>query len=270
MILRRLISVAVLVISAISIAVTADQSPIVPARDLVKAVAANELGDRVQQRKWMYVIEKRIGNQTVTEEQVETTQGPIYRVLAIDGAQLTPEQRQKDDARIGSLLHDASQQAKLKQQQDDDEKKLENMMRIMPDAFLYEYDGVDGKLVCLKFRPDPNYDPPTYEARVVHSLAGTMLIDPEQKRLAKLSGQVLNQVDFGFGLLGHIDKGGTIEVGRVQVGPAQWKTALINIRLSGRMILFKTVDKQESETRSNFRAVSGNLSLLAARELLDR
>jgi hypothetical protein len=259
----------VLATTAISPAVIADQTSVVPARDLVKAVAANELGDRVQQRKWMYVIEKRVGNQTITEEQVETTQGPIYRVRAIDGARLSPDQRQKDDARISSLLHDAGLQAKLKQQQDDDEKKLENMMRIMTDAFLYDYDGTDGKLVRLKFRPDPHYDPPTFEARVVHSLAGTMLIDPEQKRLAKLSGEVINQVDFGFGFLGHIDKGGTIEVGRVQVGPAQWKTALINIRLSGRMILFKTVDKQENETRSNFRAVSGNLTLLAARELLE-
>ena len=267
MISRCLFTAAVLALAA---GAPADQAPLVPARDLIKTVAANELKDRVQQLKWIYVIEKRVGNQTVTEQQVETTQGPLYRVRAIDGRPLTADQRQKDDARIAGLFNDPSQQRKLKQQQDDDEKKLENLLRVMPDAFLYEYDGMDGPFVRLTFHPDPNYNPPSYESRVVHSLAGTVLIDPQEKRLAKLSGQIMHQVDFGFGFLGHIDKGGTIEIGRVQAGPTQWKTALINIQLSGRLVFFKTVDKQEYETRSNFRRVSDDLSLPAARELLGR
>lgn len=270
MILGRPISAAALVLSALVIGVAGDENPVVPARDLIKAVAANELADRVQQRKWTYLIDKRVGNQTITEEQVETAQGPLYRVRAVDGVPLTPTERQKDDERIDGLLRDPGRQLKIKQQQDDDEKKLENLLRVMPEAFLYEYDGVDGDLVRLKFRPDPNYDPQTYEARVVHSLAGIMLIDLQQKRLAKLSGQILNQVDFGFGFLGHIDKGGTIEVGRVRVGPEQWKTALINIQLSGRLVFFKTIDKQEYETRSNFRPLPSELSLSAGRELLGR
>jgi hypothetical protein len=35
-------------------------------------------------------------------------------------------------------------------------------------------------------------------------------------------------------------------MGRVQVGPSPWKTALINIQLSGRLVFFKTISKQES------------------------
>ena len=270
MILGHPISTAALVVSALVLGTPADPGPVVPARDLIKAVAANELMDRSQERKWMYLINKRVGNRTITEEQVETAQGPLYRVRAIDGVPLTRIERQKDDERIDGLLRDPSRQLQLKQQHDDDEKKLENLLRLMPEAFLYEYDGVDGSLARLKFRPDPNYDPQTYEARVVHSLAGTILIDLQQKRLAKLSGQILSQVDFGFGFLGHIDKGGTVEMGRVRVGPEQWKTALINIQLSGRLVFFKTIDKQEYETRSNFRAVPGDLSLSAGRELLGR
>jgi hypothetical protein len=80
----------------------------------------------------------------------------------------------------------------------------------------------------------------------------------------------MNRVEFGYGLLGHIDNGGRIEIGRVQVGPAQWKTAVINIQLSGRLVLFKTISKQEYETRSDFRAVSADLSLLEASRLLAR
>jgi hypothetical protein len=135
-------------------------------------------------------------------------------------------------------------------------------MCLMPEAFLYDYDGVEGNLVRLKFRPNSNYTPPDVRSPGVHSLAGTILIDSQQKRLAKLSGQLVNRVEFGYGLLGHIDNGGTIEIGRVQVGPSQWKTALINLQLSGRLVFFKTISKQHYETRSDVRAVSGDLFTL--------
>ena len=267
--LRRLIIAVVLVVSTAAPAqYRSSVVPAVPAGELINAVVANELRDREQLRKWMYVIEKREGNQSLTEEQVETKNGPLYRVLAMDGIPLTPDQREQDNARIQRLLHDTSQQSKLKQQYDGDEQKLEKLMRLMPQAFLYDYDGVDGNFVRLKFRPDPSYNPPDYEARVLHSLAGTVLIDAQQKRLAKLSGQLINGVNFGFGILGHIDNGGTIEIGRVQVGPSQWKTALLNIQLSGRLIFFKTINKQQYEVRSNFRAVPGDLSLSDANQLL--
>jgi hypothetical protein len=267
--LRPFIIAAMLVVSTVAPAqYQSSVVPLVPAGELINAVVANELKDREQQRKWMYAIEKREGNQSLTEEQVETRNGPVYRVLALDGVPLTPDQRQQDNARISRLLHDAGQQAKLKQQYEDDEQKLEKLMRVMPAAFLYAYDGVDGTFVRLKFRPDPSYQPPDYEARVVHSLAGTVLVDAQEKRLAKLSGQLINGVNFGFGIFGHIDAGGTIEVGRVQVAPSQWKTALLNIQLSGRLIFFKTINKQQYEVRSNFRAVPGDLSLSDANELL--
>jgi hypothetical protein len=268
----RLILVAALLLAPVVAA--QQQSPVVPAvtavpaGELIKVVIANELGDRTQQRKWMYVIERRVGSQSLTGEQVETPNGPLYRVLTMDGIPLTPDQRKKDDARIDRLLHDTGQQAKLKQQYDDDEQKLESLMRVMPAAFLYENDGVDGNLVRLKFRPNPDYDPPTYEARVVHSLAGIVLIDGQQMRLAKLSGQLVDRVEFGYGIFGHIDSGGTMEIGRAQVGPSQWKTSLFNIQLSGRMVFFKTISKQQYEVRSQFREVPRDLSLSQANKLL--
>jgi hypothetical protein len=264
--LRRLIIGLVLVVCITAAA--RDQSVRPSAAELINDVVANELTDRVQQRKWMYLIDKRQGKQTLTEEQVDTKDGPFYRLLAIDGTALDPSQRQQDSARMDRLLHDPSQQLKLKQGYDEDEQKLKKLMAVMPDAFLYNYDGIEGNLVRLKFRPNPNYNAPTYEARVAHSLAGTILIDPQQKRLAKLSGRLINRVEFGLGLFGHIDNGGTIEIGRAEVGPSQWKTALINIQLSGRLVFFKTISKQEYEARSDFRAVSGDLSLLEASRLL--
>src|SRR5579863_1443257 len=132
------------------------------ASEMVKAVVANELTDREQLLKWICLIEKRAGKETLTEEQVETRDGPLFRLLAIDGTALTPGQREEDDARIGRLMKDPSSLQKLKQAQGDDELKLQKMLSLMPDSFLYEYDGAEGSLVRVKFRPNPQYTAPTY------------------------------------------------------------------------------------------------------------
>ncbi len=238
--------------------------------DLVREVVTNELSDRLQQRKWLCLIDRREGTQTFTKQQVDTQDGPLYRLLAIEGVPLTPDQRQRDNARIDRLLRNRSQQLMVKQGHDQDEQQLEKLMALLPGTFLYAYDGVEGGLVRLTFHPNPNYNPPTYEARVVHSLAGTIVIDPQQKRLAKFSGRLIDRVDFAYGILGHIDAGGTVEIARMQVGPTQWKTALIDMQISGRLAFFKTISKQEHETRSNYRAVPDDLGLVEASRLLAR
>jgi len=237
------------------------------AGELVRTVVANELSDREKLRKWICMVEKRAGKQTLTEVQVETKEGPLFRLLAIDGITLNSDQRQQDDARIGKLMKDPRPLLKLKQAEDEDELKLQKLLGLMPQAFLFDYDGVEENLLRLKFRPNPDYSPPTYEARVIHSLAGTILIDSKQMRLARILGKLMNQVTFGFGLLGRIDSG-TLEFERVEVGPQQWKTAFINIHFSGRAVIFKTVNKDQYERRSDFRVVSSDLSLTEARDLL--
>jgi hypothetical protein len=243
------------------------QSPPPVAADLIKVIVANELTDRLELRRWMYSIEKHEGKQTLTEVQVETKDGPIERLVAIDGRPIDSSRLQQEDKRIARLLRDPSEQLKVKRAHDEDEQKLETLMRLMPEAFLYDYDGAEGNLVRIKFHPNPNYYPSTYEGRVVHSLAGTILINAQQKRLASLSGQLVSPVEFGYGLLGRIESGGTVKIGRLEVGTSQWKTALIDIRLSGRLVLFKTIDKQEYETRSDFRAIPGDLTLSQANDL---
>ena len=233
----------------------------------MSAVVANELTDREKLRKWFCLIEKRAGKQTLTEAQVETKEGPLYRLLAIDGAALNPDQRQQDDARIGKLMKDPRPLQKLKQSQEEDELKLQNLMSLMPEAFGFDYDGIEDNLLRVKFRPNPDYIPPTYEARVIHSLTGTILIDSEHKRLANFSGQMTSRVEFGYGLFGRIDSG-TVEIARVEVGPEQWKTVFINIHFSGRLPVFKTISKEQYERRSDFRTVSSDLSLSEAKDLL--
>jgi hypothetical protein len=142
----------------------ASQPPAEPPHDLVKDVVYNELQDRGRQSFWEYRIEKRIAQQSLTEEQVETQYGPIYRVIAKDGVLLDQVQRQQEDSRLDALLRN------LKNNYDKDEQRLERLMVLLPDAFVCEYDGEDGGNVRLTFRPNPLFKATTFEARIFHGV----------------------------------------------------------------------------------------------------
>jgi hypothetical protein len=63
----RRLAIALVLVVCIAAPARDHGSPM-PAAELINEVVANELTDRLQERKWMYVIDKREGKQTLTEE----------------------------------------------------------------------------------------------------------------------------------------------------------------------------------------------------------
>ncbi len=216
----------------------------------------------------MYHVSRVVEQQILTEIEIETKDGPVHRLLAINGTALNSTQRNQEAVRREELLRDPSHQFAVKKQYDADERRLENLVRLLPSAFLFQCDGWEGSYMRLSFRPDPAFVPTTMESKALQSMAGTILIDRQQKRLARMNGQLVENVDFGFGILGRLAKGGTFEIERTQVGSTHWKTNLVDIHVNGRMLPFKTISKQQHETRSDFEPVSSDLDLNQAERLL--
>ena len=244
--------------------------PAQPAADLVKDVAYNELHDREHVSFWRYRIEKTTAERTVTEQQVETAQGPIFRTIEIAGQPLDPEKKRQEDDRLQNLVRSPSAQRKNREQHEQDEDRLRRLIALMPQAFLFSYAGEPaGDRITLSFRPNPAFTPSTYEARVFHGLAGTVVVDVAAKRLVDLRGETTDRIDFGFGLLGHIEKGGRFEVKRAPVSPDHWKTQFVDVHLDGRLLFFKTISKDQRELRSGFSPVPADITLAQAAQLLN-
>jgi hypothetical protein len=139
---------------------------------------------------------------------------------------------------------------------------------VIPDIFLFEDHGKQGGLERLTFVPDPAYRPATYEETALHAMSGLVLIDLREKRLARFSGTLTQQVNFGYGLLGHINKGGTIEVNRVRLSPGLWGTSLFRTDFDGRFAIFKNINKHLDETRNDFEPVPPDTNMQRALERL--
>lgn len=143
-------------------------------------------------------------------------------------------------------------------------------MALLSDAFLYRYDGEENGCLRMRFRPDPSYAAHSIEARIFHAMSGTLWIDARHKRLARLDGQLQENVDFAFGLLGRLRKGGWFQLKRTQVSATGWKTERLEVHMSGRALLFKAISRETSELRGGFVAVPAGLTLAQGMTLLQQ
>ncbi len=240
-------------------------------KQLIKDVAYNEMRDRQRDSFWSYDIEQKIGQNTFIKRQVETKEGPLFRVLEENGKPLTDAESRREQERLNHLISNPGALARNREDHQQDEDRLQRLIKLMPEAFLYEQEGpASGDIITFRFHPNPAFTPPTYEARVFHGMAGTIEINQRLKRFVAMHGTVIDRIDFGFGLLGYVDKGGEFQIHRQQVSATRWKTDLVDVHVSGRVILFKSVSKDHHEVRSGFQAVPTDISLNDAKHFLDQ
>jgi len=240
------------------------------AKELVADACYNELHQRQHKALWASRVERRTGGHVYREEEIEAAEGPVRRLQAVDGHEPSPSQRKQDDDRLQHLMQNPKARLTLKKNRETDEKKFDDLLRVIPDAFLFEDEGRQGGMEKLAFRPNPTYSPATYEEAVLHRMSGVILIDLQEKRLAHLSGTLAHQVSFGYGLIGHVNKGGTIEVSRIRLSSGRWKTSSARINLEGRFVFFKTISEQVDETHFEFEPVAPDMTIQRAVEQISR
>jgi hypothetical protein len=242
----------------------------IPAGQLVREVVYNELNDHQTHGYWRYWVERHIAHETRLEEQVETAQGPVTRLALTNGQPASAESRRQDEERLQHLLASPSEQARHLQEYEEDEKRIGRILALLPDAFLYEYDGEENGCYRLRFHPNPDYPPHSIEARIFHAMTGTLWVDARMKRLARLDGRVAENIDFGYGILGRLYQGGWFQLQRVQVSPTDWKTERLEVHMMGRALLVKSFARETSEVRGGFVAVPAAMSLAQGLEVLDQ
>jgi hypothetical protein len=241
------------------------------ANNLARTVVANEL--RVQneeQSHWMYRLEKAESGRKQIQNILETKNGSLSQLLSIDGHPLDAKQRRKENERIQKLVSHPDEQRKLQQASNKKAEEGARLFRILPDVFLFSYAGRQGNLVTLSFTPNPNFQPPSLEARVFHGMEGEMTVDTKQERLVALNGHLMEDVKFGFGVLGHLDSGSKFEVGQTEVIPGHWEMTALNVDMKGKALLFKTIGVQVTENHSDFHRVADDLTLEEAADILGR
>jgi hypothetical protein len=234
------------------------------AKELIGDACYNELQQRERKTLWSYVAERRVNNHVFREQVIETVDGPVRHLLSVDGHPPTSAQMKEEEDRQQELLKNPSGRRAIRKQRDDDEKTMQELLRIVPDAFVFEDQGNEGESERIAFHPNPGFKPKTYEQRVLHALDGIVFIDLHEKRIARISGSLGTRVKFGYGLIGHVEQGGTTEITRVNLSPGVWKTSAERIDIEGRIVMFKTINKHQDESRTGFEPVAPDTTFAQA------
>jgi len=222
---------------------------------------------------------------STTRLYVETKEATAGLVVAYNGKPLTPEQRRDEEARVERFIQNPEELKKKREQEHEYAERSLRIIRALPDAFLFEYAGdqqgsegigrAGGPLVKLKFRPNPHFQPPSRVEEVLTGMEGYVLVDSTDYRFAAIDGTLSKEVGFGWGILGHLDRGGRFVVLQKQVqqqgaGDGLWETSSMTLSFTGKIMFFKNLSIISTEVFSGFRQVPSDLTFAQAVEILKK
>ncbi len=261
--------VAPVMVSALAAIMLLTPSLAAQGMNLVSTMAANEAFAHQHQPLFTYISEERstrTAGHLWKEKAVETPDGVLRRLLAVDGKPLTPAEQQSEQRRINDLVAHPDDFRKQNQNRKDDEAHATELLQLLPKAFLISPDRERDGCMQFSFRPNPAYEPQTYEERVVHAMAGTVSIKQPLNRLCTLDAHLEGPVEFGFGLLGSIT-GGHFGLERRQIDANFWKTDRISVHLDGRILFLKSISRNQETVRTAIALVPPHLTLAQAAQV---
>ena len=223
------------------------------ARNFVQAAVNSELAaDANDHSAWIYRDrDVQPGHDTVSLV-VDTPQGGLRRTIQTQGRTLTPGEEASETARINRYVGDTSAQARDRRNSAHDDAQAADMLRMLPQAFIWTLVSETPETITLNYRPNPGFSPPSIEARVMGQMAGEMVIRRPGDHIYTLKGRLTQDVRIGFGLV-RLRAGGTFDVERRQVAPSHWQIIEQHTHIEGHALLFKTISEQEDEWKSDFR-----------------
>jgi hypothetical protein len=248
-------------------AASLDAAPRVPqtrapdANALLRVAVETELAAAQNDHsRWRYRDEEKEKADSVSIV-VQTDTGAVKRLIAKGGSPLSAAQASAEDARVQAFVHDPAKQARQLRDSGGDDKQATQFLQMLPKAFLWTRLSEDSSTVRLHFEPDPRFDPPNLEARVLSAMNGELVIDKAQHRIETISGRLTHEVTFGFGLLGRLHAGGTFRIERRQLAPGLWQITETHVHIDGRALLFKNIGQQQEETLTDFTPVPAGTTL---------
>lgn len=234
--------------------VLASQGSDAGAVEVLRAAVAAELqASKTDKSIWQYKEENDTATRRALYNTIETRQGTLKRLLELNGHPVVSKSEEKELQRVRDYVTDTAAQAKARKAAAHDDAQATELLKMLPDAFLWTKVSETGDAVTLKFRPNPDFDPPDMQSRVLGIMAGEMIVSLPAHRIKVLRGKLTDDVRFGFGILGKLDRGGTFSVERREVGKGIWQITETHVHISGHALLFKTIGQEEDDVKTDWK-----------------
>jgi hypothetical protein len=238
------------------------------ALQLLRAAVQTELTSAERDHSvWTYRDSDKTAERDALFQVVDSPAGGVRRMIELNGQPVDSATQQSETERISSFVHDHYAQAKERRSLAHDDQQAAQMLRILPNAFIWTLKSETGEYATLEFRPNPDFHPPNMEARVMGMMAGEMTIARADNRIRTLRGALTEDVKFGFGIFGRLRQGGTFDIERREIAPHIWQITESRVHIGGRALLFKNIGQQEDEIKSDWKPSTVRTLEEAAKQL---
>ena len=187
--------------------------------------------------------------------------------MAIDNRPVTADEAAAEQRRIDNLVSHPDQFRRQNQAHKDDEDRATQLLQLLSSDFVLTPAGEANGCLRFTFQPRPEFQPSSYQERVAREMAGTVSLKRPDDRLCTLDATITRPVEFGFGMLGHIDQGGHFRLERKQVDAKNWKSDRISVHITGRILMLKTLAQDQDAVRTEIHTIPPNLTLAQADQM---
>ena len=236
-----------------------------PQQIIQQAVNSERAADQNDHSNWIYLEEIHKPKEHTLQWVAATQVGDVPRALEKNEQKL-PEAQQRD--LVQGFLHDSRAQKKQLSEANHDNQQLDDLLKLLPVAFIWTQTGTTATNTTLHFEPAPNFHPPTREARVFSTMTGDLVVDNQQHRIGRMSGHLMHDVTFGGGLLGKLKERSSFSLQQDQVGPSLWQLTSFHVHLEGNALIFKSISLQQDDDRSSFQLEPATTTLDQAAALV--
>ncbi|MGA8529474.1 MAG: hypothetical protein WB622_07150 [Acidobacteriaceae bacterium] len=262
---------------------------------LVRRAVDKRLAADAAPQSVSFIFHKRDERRDFTQKIIETRQGDVAMTIAANGQPLGSAARQAQIERLNNFAAHPDLQEHRHKREQEDAARIDKLLRELPDAFLYNYDStvpctitvppfvplpseptpppaaapaLVSQCYHLTFAPNPRFSPPDAESKILTGMAGEVWIEASHERLVRLRAHVISEVEFGWGIIGRLDKGGTILLEQTDVGNDNWQLTRMNLNLTGKALLVKSLGFRITEEMSRFSPVPADLDYRKAIQML--
>ncbi|HXW90590.1 MAG TPA: hypothetical protein VEK33_08585 [Terriglobales bacterium] len=216
-------------------------------QELVRQAVGNELASPFLPDNCSYQYHREGSGRHETLLMVKSSDLVVGKLVRINNAPPSRDQEQKENDRLRRLLHDSDLQQQQRRKQQKFEHYVRELVAALPQAFHYTETeteaAADGRrLIHLAFQPAPDFHPATTELELLRGMAGAMVIDDQRKRIVRLAAHTFREMDFGWGLLIHLNKGANLLLEREAAPRLGFDLRAFSVTIEGRILLLKKLE----------------------------
>ena len=224
------------------------------ALEYVRGAVASQLhADQTDRSCWVYRDHDVTPAHNELYSVVGSPQGELRRVIERNDKPVAPVDEKAETDRLVKFVHDAAEQAKTHKENSHDDAQATELLKMLPDAFLWSVASETPEVVTLNFVPNPHFDGPDYQSRVMSTMAGQLVIVRKGNHIKTFRGSLTADFKIAYGMLGRLYKGGTFDVERREVAPGFWEITETHVHIAGHVFMFHSIGEQQDEVKTEWK-----------------